>query len=467
MNPAIRLTMIVTSIDPRTGKEVARFRSTKLADVQVAVDRARAGHAKWWRGQKKAERVAVLRRVERAFERNSESLIDAASLETGIPRVSISSGFDSAMRGFSYYAARYERLDDLAFPLDAAAWNDTSARVVFEPHGVIGQIGVWNYPIWQTMITSIPALLAGNSIVYKPSEFVTLTGLRIAEAFHVGGVPEDVLIPIVGGKAVGRALVRSDCDAIVFTGGLETGREIIGRAGVKPLILELSGNDAGIVCDDADLQTAARGIATGTFSRAGQICIRIKRVYVNERIADPFLGELVDIASKIDVASQVGPMIRDEAREKVDTAVREAVAAGARLLLGGKKIDGPGFFYEPTVLVLDKPARIMSQETFGPVCSVMIVKDDEEAIRLANESEYGLGATIWTSDMNRADRIASSLEVGNVWVNEWGRALTCGEYFQGWKSSGIASSQERLMMFLKKKSIITHAVSEPRASWFR
>jgi acyl-CoA reductase-like NAD-dependent aldehyde dehydrogenase len=236
---------------------------------------------------------------------------------------------------------------------------------------------------------------------------------------------------------------------------------------VKPLILELSGNDAGIVCEDADLDTAARGVATGTFSRAGQVCIRVKRVYVNERIAERFLKKFVEVSSRVDIAGQVGPLIRESAREKVDKVVREAVAGGARLLLGGKKVDGPGFFYEPTILVLNKPARVMSEETFGPVSSVMIVKDDDEAVVLANQSQYGLGATVWTSDMGRAERLASMLEVGNVWINEWGRALTCGDYFQGWKSSGIASSQERLKMFLKKKAIIAHTVSEPRESWFK
>ncbi len=459
--------MMVTSLDPRTGEEVARFRSTKLDDVLATVAKARPGQADWYRKRGKSDRIDVLWSVEKALERNKNTLVDGAALETGIPRGAVAAGFDSAMRGFSHYISRYEGLEDLAFPLDPKVWKDVTARVVFEPHGVVGQIGVWNYPIWQTLITSIPALLVGNAIVYKPSEYVTMTGLGIADAMHDGGVPEDVLLTVVGGRSVGRALVRSDCDALVFTGGLATGREIARQAGVKPMALELSGNDAGIVCEDADLETAARGVATGTFSRAGQVCIRVKRVYVNEKIADRFLDRLVGTASRVDIINEIGPLIREGAREKVDAAVREAIAGGARLLVGGKKVDGPGFFYEPTILVLDRPARVMSEETFGPVCSVMTVKDDDEAIRLANQSQYGLGATVWTTEAKRAERIASMLEVGNVWVNEWGRALTCGEYFQGWKSSGIASSQERLMMFLKKKTIVTHTVSEPRDSWFK
>jgi len=459
--------MKVTSIDPRTGEIIASFQAARASEVLGAVERARKGQQRWWLELTKEERIERLRALESVLARNKSEVVKTACLETGIPQASVAAGFDSAMRGFSYYIGRYEALQDKPFPLDQALWQETNAIIHFEPHGVIGHIGVWNYPFWQTMITVIPALLTGNSIVFKPSELATMTGLRIAQLVHEAGIPKDVFVPVIGGPSVGKALVRSDCDAIVFTGSMSTGQHIIKHAGVKPLVLELSGNDAGLVCEDANIEQAARGIASGTFSRAGQVCIRIKRVYVHHHVAEPFLKRLIDITSRLNVREQIGPLIREEARVRVDKLVQEAVVQGAKALIGGRKMEGSGFFYEPTVLLLtDDQAEVVRKETFGPVCSVRVVQNEEEALRLANDSDYGLGATVWSTNVERAAQLASRLQVGNVWINEFGRSLNCGEYFQGCKSSGIASSQERLMMFLKKKTVIAHTTSEPRKSWF-
>jgi succinate-semialdehyde dehydrogenase/glutarate-semialdehyde dehydrogenase/succinyl-CoA reductase len=285
---------------------------------------------------------------------------------------------------------------------------------------------------------------------------------------HEAGFPNDLFIPLVGGAEVGKEMARSGFDALVFTGGIETGKDIVRSAGIKPMILELSGNDAGIVCSDADIETAARGVCSGTFGRAGQVCIRIKRVYVHRDIADQFIQRVVDIASRIDARTNVGPLIRENSRENVDRVVKSAVADGAKLLLGGKKVAGPGYFYEPTVLLVDRDdLEVTRKETFGPVCPIRVVDDEDQAVMKANDTGYGLGATIWTRDQSKAMRIASSLEAGNVWINDCGRSLICGEFFQGWKQSGIASSQRRIQMFLKKKSVIDHLKCEARPNWFK
>jgi len=455
-------------VDPRSGEMVAEFRSSTAKEVKEAVQRARVAQRGWGSSGNREVRVAAIEAMEKVFARERESMVDCIAREVGFPRSDIAASYNSALRGIAYYVERYRSMVDRDFPLDQTLWPNTEARIVFEPQGVIGHIGIWNFPFWQTMITAIPALLVGNAIVFKPSEQVTMTGLRIAELMHECGVPRDVYIPLIGGAYVGRQLVRSDCDMLAFTGGMAAGNWIANHAGVRPLLLELSGNDAAVVCGDADLEQAAMGIATGTFARAGQVCIRIKRVYVEESVAEAFIQGLVAVTQRINVKERIGPLIREEARQEVDRVVIEAVDQGSRLLLGGKRIPGPGFFYEPTILqVFDDRLEVIREETFGPVCSVRVVKDAGEAIDLANSSRYGLGATIWTQDMDNAQRIASRLEVGNVWINEWGRTLACGEYFQGCKRSGIASASERLMLFMKKKTVITHRTSEPRPSWHK
>lgn len=460
--------MKFASINPRTGEVGREFSSSTEKQVKEAVEKASEAQSVWWSEHTKADRIAVLKAAETVFHRASGELVDIIHQEIGLPKETITSSFNGALSGIKYYSDRYAALGDRMFPLDPVAWPNTQATIRYEPHGVIGQIGIWNYPFWQTMITTIPALLTGNAIVFKPSSYTTMTGLRIAELLREAGLPEGVFEPIVGGAEVGKLLVRSKVDALVFTGGIASGKDIARNAGIKPMILELSGNDAGIVCSDADPDQAARGVATGTFLRAGQICVRIKRVYLHKDVSVQFIRRLLDIASHLNLDEKVGPMISAEARDHVDKVVHDAVRKGGKLLLGGKARDGPGFFYEPTVLLLENDRlEVMGKETFGPVCSIKVVDSEEEAVSLANASEYGLGATVWTRDMEKANRLASKLQVGNVWINEWGRSLVCGEYFQGCKSSGIASSQERLMMFLKKKTVITHYTSEARPSWFK
>ena len=437
------------------------------SDVGAALESARSCQRKWYEGADRDDREVCIRQLGSILTREKDHIADLVHEECGFPRNAVLGECNSAIAGVEHYIEEYSRFHDEAFPLDAS-WIDTKATIQYIPHGVIGHIGIWNFPIWQTMITAIPGLLTGNAIVFKPSELATMSGLKVAEMVHEAGFPKDLFIPLIGGGDVGKVMVRSGFDALVFTGGIETGEEIARNAGIKPMILELSGNDAGIVCSDADVETAARGVCSGTFGRAGQICIRIKRVYVHKNVADHFIHRVVDITSRIDPRTNVGPLIREVARDKVDRVVKSAVADGAKLLLGGKKVEGPGFFYEPTVLLVDRDdLEVTRKETFGPVCSIMIVDDEDRAVMKANDTSYGLGATIWTEDQSKAMRLASSLEAGNVWINDCGRSLTCGEFFQGWKQSGIASSQRRIQMFLKKRSVIDHLKCEARPNWFK
>lgn len=457
--------MVVRSINPRTGQIIREVASSKPAELHDALVRARRCQREWYRATGREERASLIKELEAVCLRRRDEVVNLMHEEVGIPKKALVGAYNSALSGVDHYIEEHLASGDRPYPLPPS-WTATDATISFRPHGVIGHIGVWNFPFWQTMITAIPALLTGNAVVFKPSELSTLSGLKIAELVREAGYPEDLYIPVVGGADIGKPMVTSDFDAITFTGGIETGLDISRNAGIKPLILELSGNDAGIVREDADIEQTARGIAYGTFSRGGQVCVRIKRVYAHEAVADELLERLVSIAGRLS-EEDIGPLIREGSRARVHRAVREAVESGAELLCGGEVPEGPGFFYPPTVLRhSDDSLEVVRKETFGPVCPVRAVRDDEEAIALANDSRYGLGATVWTSDPDRGLDVADKLEAGNVWINECVRTLPGGEYFQGWKQSGIPSSMSRLQMFTKKKTIVAHRSCEPRAHWF-
>ncbi len=456
--------MTVRSISPLNGTLIEELKEASPAEIREALERARRAQREWYGRTTRQDRIAMVRELGSVSRRAQDEIVDLIHRECGFPKAAIAASYGSAVNGIEHYVREYEGWSE-AFPLDAT-WADCEARIEMVPHGVIGHIGVWNFPFWQTMISAIPGLLAGNGFVYKPSELSTLSGLRIARLVREAGYPDDLYPPAVGGAAVGREMVTAGFDALVFTGSMETGRDIAGRAGIMPLILELSGNDAAIVRADADVEMAARGIAAGTFLRAGQVCIRIKRVFAHRDVADELVERIADIASRLR-REDIGPMIRDEARHRVDAVVKDAVAGGAALLHGGRDWEGPGFFYEPTVLAVPhQNFEVVRRETFGPVCPIQAVRGDEEALSLANDTPYGLGATIWTSDIEEGERLASRVEAGNVWINDCVRTLPCGELFQGWKRSGIPSSQRRLEMFVKKRTVITRRSCQPRPSWF-
>lgn len=456
---------MICSVNPRTEEKMCEFSESSHEDISDAFRRAHKAQKEWYEKTAKDDRIdLILNLIKNAQDRRSE-IVDVMYSETGIPKKSLSAAYGAALSGTDYYIKRYLNFNSENIPVPEK-WADTSASVEFAPHGTIAHIGIWNFPFWQTMISAIPALLTGNSVVYKPSEFCTASGLAIADLIHSSGFPEDLYIPLIGGKEVGETMVASPCDAVVFTGGISTGQSIIKNAGVKPLILELSGNDAAIVCSDADVEQAARGITTGTFSRGGQVCIRVKRVYVHEDIAEEFIERLTKITSHLDLYDDVGPLISGEARSRVSSAVDDAIRRGAELLCGGQAVS-PGYFYEPTVFIhSDDSLRAVKEETFGPVCPVRIVHSEDEAVKLVNDSIYGLGASVWTQDTDKMKRTADALEAGNIWINDCGSTLPGGEYFQGWKNSGIPSSMSRLGLFMKKKTIICHNSNECRPKWY-
>jgi succinate-semialdehyde dehydrogenase/glutarate-semialdehyde dehydrogenase len=326
----------------------------------------------------------------------------------------------------------------------------------YEPLGVVGVIAPWNYP-WSIPFGEVAiALMAGNGVVLKPASLTPLIGERIMQVFERAGLPEGIVRTVHGGGAVGNALVESTASKIFFTGSVEVGR----RVGVacaerlKGSVLELGGKDSQIVLEDANLPNAIAGCLWGGFANAGQTCSGIERVYVMRSVADRFVEGVVEgakalrVGDPMDWDTEVGPMVSEEQYEIVRELVDDAVANGATLHCGGVT-EVPGYedarFYAPTILTDVRPdMRIMREEIFGPVVPITVVDSEEEAIRLANDSEFGLGTSVWTLDRDKGERIARRIETGMVWINDHMYSHgVCACAWGGVKDSGVGRAHSK------------------------
>jgi len=319
--------------------------------------------------------------------------------------------------------------------------------VRYRPWGVVGVIGPWNYPLSNSFGDCIPALMAGNSVVLKPSEVTPLTSLLIQEGMKAAGAPDDAFVVATGRGGTGAALVDHS-DMIMFTGSTATGRKVMARAAesLTPVSLELGGKDPMVVLGDADVERAANAAVYNGFSNGGQICISVERVYVEEPIFDDFVDRVVKKTKALRQGKpgafgsiDVGAVTCPRQAEIVTEHVKDAVDKGARVLTGGKLREGPGRFFEPTVLVdVDHSMKIMTDETFGPTLPIMKVRDTEEAVKLANDTRYGLNSSVWTKDIAKGERIAAQVEAGSTVVNDAVSNYAAQELpFGGVKESGV------------------------------
>ncbi len=454
---------MIKSINPANETIIAEFKPTLEHQIDELITKAKKAQ-KDWQTKPKTERIKTIRDVKGIFERRKEELIACVNEECGFDKADVEAVIFDILDGFDYYLDAYEKTKDFDFPLNPAVFSESSSEIKYCPLGVVAQIGAWNYPVWQTMITAIPALLTGNSIVYKPSEKSTKTGLLLSEIIN-SELPDGLFNVVIGGPEQGKYLVSSDVDAVVYTGNIKTGKEIVKLAALKPCILELSGNDAAIVCSDADIAQAVDGIAYGAFLHSGEVCIRIKRVYAVKDIADEFTKRLTDKVKQIKEA--VTPLIRSEALSTVEQQVNKAVSEGAEVIIGGKRADRKGYYYEPTILRLKSndclPVR---EEIFGPVLSILTVDDEKTAMKYANSTQFGLGTSIWTQNYEKSKKLTDEAESGVVWVNDSNLPLVCGEYFRGWKNSSIEGSSDRLRQFMKTKAVISHKSTNRRPWWY-
>jgi succinate-semialdehyde dehydrogenase/glutarate-semialdehyde dehydrogenase len=407
-------------------EELRRFPVATPSDVEIAVARARAAQPAWAALSYQNRARYILKARREIYERQDE-IIDTISEETGKPKFeALATEVFPVADLMSHYAARTERiLRDEKFTL--AVFRNKRSMITYEPLGVVAVISPWNFPFSIPTGEVVMALMAGNAVVLKPSEFTPVVGDLIRRLFGAAGFPEGVLEVVHGDGSTGAALVESAVDKVFFTGSVRTGRKIAESAASRllPVVLELGGKDPMIVCEDAPFERTVRGAVWGAFANCGQVCASVERLYVVEPIAEKFISAVVAEVNKLrlgppDAESDVGPLSNENQMRIVSDQVADAVAGGARVLTGGRRReDLHGYFFEPTVLVdVDNSMKVLKEETFGPVLPIVVVKDEEEAVREANNTNYGLLASVWTSDTEKGRRIAKRIEAGTVIIND-------------------------------------------------
>ncbi len=446
--------------NPATGEHIRSVAVTDDREVAQKVDRARRAQAAW-AARGFDERAALVRGFRDLLAAETEECARITTREVGKPIVQSRSEVTAVRERIEW---NLDHVGPLLAPrtVTAAGPDTVEERVTHEPVGLVVHVSAWNYPYFVGLNTIVPALLAGNAVLYKPSEHATLTGLRLVDLMHRAGIPVDVVQAIVGGGAVGAALVGSDIDMVCFTGSYETGRRVA-RSVADRLVrlqLELGGKDGAYVCDDVDVEAAAFSVAEGAFYNGGQSCSAIERVYVHDAIFDRFVDAFADVVGAYrtgdpeDEHTDVGPLARAAQLDVLATQVAEAVAKGARVLCGGHRIDRPGSWFEPTVLVdVDPSMSVMRDETFGPVIGVERVRDDAEALTRLDDTEFGLGAAVFSTDRARAEAILARLEVGNAYWNRSDRSSVrlpwTGRRHSG---LGVSMSESGVRAFVREKA---------------
>ena len=417
------------------------------AEVRAAVERARKAQPAW-AALSVEKRASYLKRVLKILLERQEDVIETVIRETGKTRSeAIPMEIFASCDSLSYYAKRAPKiLASETRRLHGVMRFMKKVTVHNVPLGVIGVITPWNGPFILALNPTAQALVAGNAVILKPSEVTPFSAELLAEFFAQAGLPDGVLQVLMGDGETGAALCEAGVDKVTFTGSVATGRKV-GEACARQLIpctLELGGKDPMIVCEDADIESAAAGALAGAYMNTGQYCCGTERVYVVDKIADEFIQEVVKRASTLRQGdkgeSDVGAIFWPRQMEIIETHMEDAIAKGARIRVGGRRNPNlDGLFYEPTVLTdVTHDMQIMVDETFGPILPIMRVKDEEEALRLANDTRYGLGATVWTSDDFKATKIAKQLESGSVCINDMTVTYGCIEApFGGRKSSGV------------------------------
>ena len=445
----------ISSVNPATGELLRELDCVAEADILAAVERARRVQAAWSDlGVKK--RLAILRKFQGKLHARKSEIAAAITREAGKPLVEalvteVLVVLDAA-RFLVDHA--YALLRDEPLPHGNLVTKLKTGRLVREPHGVIGIISPWNYPFSIPATETLAALAAGNAVVLKPSELTPLVALELATLLHAAGVPPDVFQVLIGEGAAGAALVRAPIDKLVFTGSVGTGKRIAAAAAERllPVVLELGGKDPMLVLDDADLEVASSAAVWGAFVNAGQACLSVERCYVHRTQYAEFTALCMEKTKKLRVGNgmdpntDVGPMIHERQVRIVESHVEDAVRRRARILVGGSRLRelGPNF-YAPTVLDdVTHDMRIMREETFGPVLPIMAFATDNEAVRLANDSDYGLAASIFTRDSGRGERLARRIHAGTVMVND---VISCFAIREaphgGIKASGIGLTHGR------------------------
>jgi acyl-CoA reductase-like NAD-dependent aldehyde dehydrogenase len=471
----------IVSRNPASGEVLGEITCATPDEVRAAVARARTAQSQWARWPVK-ERARIVAQFATVLRSRKQEVAELISREAGKPYGEALATEVLVVLEAAKWTSRnaHELLRDERVPYGSPLTQGKRGKLIREPYGVVGIISPWNYPFSIPSTESLAALVAGNAVVLKPSEFTTMCALKLRDLLHEAGVPHDVFQVVSGFGDTGAALLDSGIDKAVFTGSVATGKRV-GEAAAKkllPVVLELGGKDAMLVLDDANVEIASAAAVWGAFVNAGQTCLSVERCYVARKIYDRFVAACVErtkalrIGNGADAATEVGPMIHEQQLRTVESQVDDARANGATVLVGGKRLSelGPNF-YAPTIVVgVDHSMRLMREETFGPVLPIMPCDSDDDAVAMANDSEFGLAASIWTTDSTRGEAVARRLQAGTVMINDVVSCFGIAEAPHGGvKSSGIGRTHGRLGLdeFVRAKFIDKDLLPRmPKPWWY-
>jgi len=452
---------VIQSLNPATEEINGELPIATAQEVNEKVRKAREA-SRSWRTTSAEERSEHLLRAAEVVRKRKDEIAKVITKEMGKPTREATAEVEKCawlMEHFGENGPAYLREEFVK--TDAQ-----KSYVAFKPLGVIGAIMPWNFPVWQAIRFFVPALIAGNVCVLKPSSVTPYCGIEVETIFKEAAFPDNVVQTVVGDGSTAEALVDSHVNAISFTGSVETGAKVGQRAlsQLKKVVLELGGSDPFIVCSDVDVEKAAEAAARGRFQNCGQSCISSKRFFVVKDVAEEFTQKFVEKAGKLkvgdpmDPTTDVGPMVRENQRILLEEQLQDSISKGGKLLIGGKRIGTEGYFYAPTIVGdVSLEMRVMREETFGPLAPIRVVKDEEQAIQEANDSELGLSASVWCNDREKAERIADQLETGMVTIN--GIVKSDPRLpFGGVKKSGIGRELSRygLLEMVNIKSFVVY-----------
>jgi acyl-CoA reductase-like NAD-dependent aldehyde dehydrogenase len=446
-------------INPADGKVIATVKEDSKKSIETKLALLRKGQQKWAKVPL-AKRIAVLQKFGKLLETNIKECGAVLTSEVGKPlqqSYNEVNGAHTRIKWLTENAAKY-----LSEEIVSNAPGMTE-KIVYEPLGVICNISAWNYPYLVGTNVFVPALLAGNAVIYKPSEFSTLTGLQIEKYLKKAGVPADVFQVVIGAKEAGEVLLNLPLDGYYFTGSYKTGDYIYQKVAPKmvPCQLELGGKDPLYVADDIqDIAAVAAGTADGAFYNNGQSCCSVERIYVHKKVYDKYVEEFVrevkgyKAGDPTEPGVYIGAMTRGAQLDVLDAQVKDAVKKGGKVLTGGKRVTSKGNYYEPTVIInANNKMTVMQEESFGPIIGIMKVNNDEEALQLMQDTQYGLTASVYTSSEKRAEKILSQVNSGTGYWNCCDR-VSAGLPWSGRKHSGIGAtlSHAGLRAFTKPKA---------------
>ena len=413
---------MLTVRNPATGATLVELPQDDAQSIAARYRAARKAQSTW-AATPLSTRLNALRRFSGALSNDVEHLAAVLTSETGKPIRQSKNEIKHLPARIDFFLAETEKTIAARDVHNAAGMRE---RISLEPLGVIANISAWNYPYFVGGNVFVPALLTGNAVLYKPSEFAALTGLEIGKRLHASGVPSDVFAVVIGAGAVGSELIKQPIDGVFFTGSYATGQRIAREVGPRmlKLQLELGGKDPIYVRGDVDVATAAASLADGAMYNTGQSCCSVERIYVHQTVYDDFVSAFVKEVAGFKRGdptaddTYIGPLTRAPQIDVLERQVADAVAKGATLRLGGTRLPPPGQWFAPTVLTnVDHSMEVMREESFGPIIGIQKVADDDEAVRLMNDTEYGLTAGVYTKDQQQANQMLSRLRAGSVYWN--------------------------------------------------